>query len=455
MLGNSWIGQVANGHYETEIVPLKLQNGTGNCFEGQGFLTWTNTDGVRIEALTTGTGNLLSQCGKAPCPPGQILPDEYFLQLEGETRNGQSVSIKRILPDDYHIYAGHSLVAWRIRQPNVLSTTVIEDSVGATSRTRCTELLLPVEDFHWPRSSDTTYDNPHFGSHLCKRDWLESECSGVNIAAQQLNPTTARVRIDYSDEKAAPVESGVGLAFSFLVGRRVAALAEESVNGTIIRRVIYLPQRRKTKSRFPRPLRNDPRLDGDCENLFSSSVNFFCTEQGREVGSLLCMCLDSTDSTFTSHALVICVALESLIKLLAPHVFTTQTLSDEQKAELLSCIRSMGLGERVVNRFSGFSGRMDELSPKNLLRAWADKGLLGISKEDVQAWDRLRNRAAHGAVLLAGGDYAERQKEITALDRIKNVLNKLILNAMKYEGHFFDLNEISPKPFAGADLSAI
>ena len=114
----------------------------------------------------------------------------------------------------------------------------------------------------------------------------------------------------------------------------------------------------------------------------------------------------------------------------------------------------MKLDARVVNRFHGFMSKMDVVSPKNTLREWAAGNILGITDADVKAWARLRDPAAHGKLLLAGTD-ANDQKDLTALHRMRNLVNKMLLHAMRYEGQFYDYSDWNAKPFPCADPSML
>jgi len=170
MLSVGWLSEIAAGHFETEIVPLAMTDGYGDRFEGKGLLTWTKNEGVRVEAWTDGAALLLASLGRAPCAPGELIPDEFYLRLEGQTRSGEDVVIARITREDYNVHTGHSTVVWRIPQKSVFSSVSIVSRPSSAPRHSRTELLMSPVLLDWPRASDTTYENPHFATSSSARD---------------------------------------------------------------------------------------------------------------------------------------------------------------------------------------------------------------------------------------------------------------------------------------------
>ncbi|MCD4727918.1 MAG: hypothetical protein K8R46_09665, partial [Pirellulales bacterium] len=79
--------------------------------------------------------------------------------------------------------------------------------------------------------------------------------------------------------------------------------------------------------------------------------------------------------------------------------------------------------------------------------------VLGIEIADVDAWNRLRNRAAHGRLLMDGDSKIDMQKHLNALNRVENIVNKLLLNAMQYEGKYYDHADRQVKQFTCVPLT--
>ncbi len=156
MLNVSWLEKIASGNYEAELVNLTLTNGYGDRFDGHGKLSWTIKDGLQIDAWTDGAEILLKKyCSRIPCPPGQIIPDKYYLCLDGQTLNKETLVIERILPDssDYNITAGCPKVVWKIPQSSVMCNISITSKNGSIHQAAQTELLLNPVILSWPRKS--------------------------------------------------------------------------------------------------------------------------------------------------------------------------------------------------------------------------------------------------------------------------------------------------------------
>jgi hypothetical protein len=305
----------------------------------------------------------------------------------------------------------------------------------------------------WPRASATTYDNPQFGSSHSAFDWLEYKYTGGEVVARTIGNDCVLARLTCSTTGDPHDILPISLAFGFLTGTRVQVLAKEMNDGHSITRALCLPARGQARNRFSPPLSDHPQFRAYCEPMLSRATEFFSTDVGKRAGNLLHMCHSSTGSTFTIHALVVCVVLESLVKLLVRRATTRKSsITEQQKDKIISSIEEIGLSSRTVDRFKGFIGKLDEVSPKNQLHSWAEQEVLGIDREDVKAWDRLRNRAAHGRLLMDGTSRPEEQITWTALRRVKNIVNKLLLNAMQYEGNYYDYAECQMKGFACTSL---
>jgi len=453
MLNVSWLEKIASGNFETELVKLTLTNGYGDRFEGHGQLTWTTKDGVQVDAWTDGIEILFKRYeGRSPCLPRQIIPSEYYLRLEGQTFHQETVVIERIFPNDYTINTAYPTVPWKILQHNVLSEVSITDRNVSIYQSAQTELLLNPVVLSWPRESNTICDNPHFPINSSIHDWLEFDFSGGHVVAKQLKGDLVKVRLDSVAHGDPMASFAVSLAFGFISGRSIKIIAEERRDEQAVTKMIYYPARDRTKNRFSPPLSNDPRMRTECESLLSKATKFFCTDIGRQAGDLLRICHISANSTFTNQALVFCVIFEGLVKLLVPKRQLEKSICTEQKNEIIACLKRIMLDKGTIERFSGFIGKMDEVSSSNNLHVWASNGLMGITRDDVRAWNKLRHPAAHGQLLMDGKNIADKQENIYAMDRVKNLLNKLFLNAMEYEGRYYDYAEYKIKTFTPAKL---
>ena len=444
-----FVDEIAAGSFEMNLVTLKLANGRGETYQGQGHLTWTRKDGAHVQALTDGAGFLLQQSifGKQPCLKGQLIPPDYYLRLDGTNQGGDTITIGRISPGDSEVHFGHPSVAWRIQPSSIMGPIWISGDFPTAGRPAASEMLFSPGLDLWARTSTTTYDNPHFGTVSGSCDWLEADCTFGTIFGNKLDNNDALVRVEFKKEAPSNIAIAIGLAFSFVSGRTNNVFASEMFNDGRVVRMLQDPSRFGEPGRFPAPLAPDLRFSRFREPLLAKATDFYLTDTGRKAGNLLFMCQSVGRSPFTIQALVSSVALESLLKLFGRGESTSTSISDEQTLKILSCVREVGCDERLAARVEGLLNRPDEPSAKNILHEWALRGVLDVAVDDVQAWSRLRNRTAHGRVLWTSSmAMPAKQSELNRLRRVQNLINKLFLNAMQYEGEYFDYVACEPRP---------
>src|SRR5687767_5056594 len=76
--------------------------------------------------------------------------------------------------------------------------------------------------------------------------------------------------------------------------------------------------------------------------------------------------------------------------------------------------------------------------PVDTLRDWADRGILGITAEDIEAWSRTRNPAAHAGLVAPTKDRDETQVLLNRYHRVLNMLNRIVLQLIGYTGQYTD-----------------
>ena len=150
------------------------------------------------------------------------------------------------------------------------------------------------------------------------------------------------------------------------------------------------------------------------EQLLSIATNFFADENNQYVLNMLHACIDSADNTFTTQSMVLGAATEGLMK-------------------------------RLCNE--------PRLKVSTKLKSWGEKSLLDIDAKDEVAWRELRNLSAHGDFVLS--DRGDLQKRVSQMGRLQNLLVKIMLQLMQYEGDFFNHHSGNQEPFPKADLEEL
>src|SRR5439155_16941668 len=116
-------------------------------------------------------------------------------------------------------------------------------------------------------------------------------------------------------------------------------------------------------------------------------------------------CWDTADNALPRRLAVTGICVEGLLGI--PPAPTDGRASDAT-AELTAAKSAFeawlngppeGLTARLVARLCGLVGMLGQRRPIDVLREWQERGLLGVSKADVEAWQNPRNPSAHGKLL--------------------------------------------------------
>lgn len=449
-----WLKDIEDGHFAADLIPLELSGSFGKRFNGQGRLVWTRDD-IRIEAATDGGDELLRDLMSGiPVKPGQLLPADYYLRLSGTTRDGWEVVIERLDSHCHSTVSGHPSAVWQFGKSEINSWVHFHATNTSDKLKGVSEALMgPNELRSWPRSSETVYSNPHFGVKGAQFDWLEFECDFGQVAAQKRDSGLIRLRIEHDGQLTLSNIDAVRMAFSYLGGKMLSLLALESWGEDRKKRVLPTTSHSKRRNRFHSPLDHDGNAVAFYERFLARMSSLFSTTRGQHIANLLYACEDSVDNTFTTSAMVLCSSIEAIIEPYAKPAQTGTVLTKSQKKRVVELLETEGFSEEVLKRIAGLLGMLDQVSVKNVLRSWVDSGKLGITVDDIKAWGHLRNRAMHGRLLMEHADVDRRQEDVSASQRVTNLLNKLILNEAGYEGKYFDYTSWEYTDFVPEDLS--
>ena len=107
--------------------------------------------------------------------------------------------------------------------------------------------------------------------------------------------------------------------------------------------------------------------------------------------------------------------------------------------------RAAGFSPQFLNRLNGLTGMFSNLSANEIFRDWVSRGVLGVTREDFQAWSDTRHPSAHGR-LAAAGSQDELQTRVFRHARVQNLLNKILLQLMGYTGVYIDYAQPGDPP---------
>lgn len=436
-----WIEKIEQGDYELILTTLELKAGDASTYKGNGTVSWTRAKGSEIRATTDGGIMPFHHWASTMPAMGQLFDAGHFLALQAKTREGDNVSIGRMHPGAWNVSTQHEPVFWRFRDGDLLSPIVIEQEHGG-GHAKCSSLLLKTRlKGIWPLETNTTNDNECFPLDKSEKDWVKYECS-LGIVAAQAREHNTLVQISGGEA----IEDGrlvdaICLAFSFMTGRMVNAVALQRHHDGKQTNVLYRPWAAPRNNHLHLPLHDEPALWGNIPAMLASLTDFFLTEESKEISTLLYACLDAADNTFTTRALVLSAAVEGVARCLGikseAREGDAESKLDERIDAVAKCLEEGGLAS-WTRRVSGFlRSRIKRPTANDVLHQWAKKALIGITHEEIECWKAVRHPTAHGDALI-GHSRQQVQENSTNFTRVNNLLNKLILQVSGYKGKFYD-----------------
>jgi hypothetical protein len=446
-----------DGRFEAELLDLQLACGNGSTFTGQGMLAWDATEGIRVEAITDGGGELIQSAFTDTAQPGELLRAKDYLQLNAHTQSGDAVCIERVMHVGSHANTNSPHVVWKWSRGDVLGPVTFEQPPLPSEYAiePVVEMLLqPLSLRFLPERSTITDDNPHFGYRSFLFDWIQVTVGTTTFVARKHGDATVRVRVHPIAPEHRNIVGAIRLAFSFLAGGTVGLLATESKEGTRTTLRIHRAAAASTNV-FAPPLGWGRELVGEFAPLLSKAVEFFMSKEGVKVASLLGTCWDTVDNSFTTQSAIAGAALEGIIGIVKGRTSPVSLISDVQEERLNDFLTAENYSDAFINRLKGSLGAMKHPNVKHIITDWHTRGVLDVSDEDARAWGSIRHPAAHGCSSNQGTTPDEFQENLHCLSRVHNLINKIVLQAMGYNGKFFDYAVWRVRDFPLADPSAL
>ena len=95
------------------------------------------------------------------------------------------------------------------------------------------------------------------------------------------------------------------------------------------------------------------------------------------------------------------------------------------------------MSSEVIGRVNAALSLINDPNGANAISKFCKEGTYGFGETDLEAW-RKRNKPAHGSFSLVGLEFEQRTVAVRNRDRIRNMVNKLMLNAIGYAGLYYD-----------------
>jgi hypothetical protein len=443
---DDWMSVLESGKYETLLRDLTISRPGGEMHRGVGLLTWGEDDGVDFVAETEHDGDPFSLV--SPFQLGQIIPAKEQYRLTATVPSGWHLETSAFVTSPSIDFAG-GLSTWTHK----CRALTLSRPLNSDFKPSLLALVKPLKQFVYPKLSEIHDDNPYFGRTRKLSDWFEHEGSFGRVVVRRSGAESALVLIkgEIDQDQFETALESVRLAFSFVEGRSVQVVGYQALACNEQRRRIY-PKLSTTEGTFVPVLM--AMYGGGREPygpLLCRAIDFFHTETEKAYSDQLRMCWAMSDSYASQRAFAACAAVESLVQKVnqvSPELGSKEIRAQEVIRRYLSNPRKK-LDQSFVHRIDSFFAAMKRSTPKDILQGWSESGFLGTEEADLKAWGELRNRVSHGHLHfhVPEKEFPELSRRFKSLARVQNMVNKLVLLAMGYEGYYFDYAKYMPSTF--------
>lgn len=441
-----WLHILLGGTFEVALPMLKLVQGASAEFRGSGRVVWQGNAEVRVLAATDGAEALIEGYGRSGVTLGQLVPHETFVSATGRTQEGWDASTSPVPLDGYKVHGDSPHVIWDFASPGLSLSRPTPQ--GAERRQRVLRGVLGPPPKDWIRATETEVRNEYFGGRSWKLDWLQARTSFGLVAARQRSDQwfEVQIAIDRTPPRGEGLEIlwAVARAFGFILGRRLVIRGFEDLLPDLETRNLAFFDREPTKNSLPLPLGSGSAYRDHVEVLLGRAIDFFMTERGEQVARHLYLCWDTADDAFPTRLAVAGICVEALLRMAAEGSEDSDrgyTERDKAAIEEWLTANNASLSKRFVKRLRGFIGALDHRRPVDILWEWQRSGRLGVTAEDIYAWEKTRNPAAHGSLAGRAPERTELQLQLSRLYRVFNLMNRIVLELIGFEGQYVDYSK--------------
>lgn len=443
---DNWIDVLLRGSYELGLPELAITRGGERLCAGGGHLSWSGGSRLRVRAVTDGadlTRTILDDFGNNISRVGRLIPRDQFVVLSGWTREGWEVTTPPNLMDGCSMSWQTDRVVWDYEAGGM---RICRRTEGSYDHGRSIRAVFSPSPEHWTRGTTTRVENPHFGGTASQLDWVQAETSFGVVAARRRGDDRFEVyiRVDQppAREGTLALLSAVSVAFGVLVGRRVSVLGYEEIAETSQTRDLSAVDVRPGDRVYQPPFGRH-QCDAELEAWLTRAIDYFLTEQGLEVARHLLFCWETAGALILTRQTVFSICLEGLVRLAARREglpVADPVRRDVQAARDWLDASREGVTTEFANRMSGFLGSVlsAERRTIDVLRDWQSRSILGVSREDVEAWRLIRHPAAHGSMIGREWEFEELDEEVVQLTRLNNLVNRIVLQLAGYRGRYID-----------------
>lgn len=431
---NNWIDTLLRGTLEIPLPTLSLTKGN-QTFLGSGRLSWKVGARVRVQAATEKSNATWGDFLNAPAA-GTLTPHSMYISVAGKNQGGWDVqTIPARGGPEIDMELPHLI--WEFESPG------LSLSKPSTSEERMLRVLFGASP-EWTRGTETEVKNEFFGDSWAELDWLLVECSIGRVAARRRSPEWFEARVMFNEKASASdgleVVNAISRAFGFLLGRRVLVQGHEDDSKGIATKTLR-ETAKPTSNTLLEPLGTGMAYSSGAELLLGKLIDFFLTDHGKSVASHLYLCWDTLDNALPTRLAVASICVEGLLGIVSPGRNDQPTDEVLRGAAILKewlDSNPEGLTQPMNARIRGFIGQLKQKRAIDVLRDWQTREILGVTKDDVDAWKKTRDLSAHAKLITPASDREELQSRMSRLHRIQSLMNRIVLQLAGYRGRYVD-----------------
>lgn len=437
-----WLDILLRGTYEASLPTLTVTSEEIGTLTGSGQISWGGDSEIRIQAVTNGGDTLTNLLFGRLATPGHLVSHSTFLTFSGRTQQGWELTADQVPRNGYRTHINLPDVVWDL---GISGITFRHESLSPTGRSL--RILMGPLPPQWVRITETDISNEVFGHRAACMDWLTTTCSIGRVSARQRSNEWFEVQV--LPNKGVPMcETNVACtaiarAFAFILGRRCMIRGYEEINETSKTHRLNAYYPKTTRNTLLQPLGWQLEFMQNVERLLGMAIDFFLTELGERVAPYLHLCWDTADNYHLTRLAISSICVEGILHVATAKMGPMQPQADPADlAAFQSWLNSSpaGFSEQFLNRLNGLGGMFGKLSANEIFRDWISRGVLGITQDDFEAWKAIRHPSAHGRLTDAGSQ-DELQTRVFRHDRVQNLLNKIVLQLMKYTGAYIDYSQ--------------
>jgi len=296
-------------------------------------------------------------------------------------------------------------------------------------------------------------NNPIFGFESYE-EWFKLELDGACLGLVKNEADSCHLAVWTKEEVEFSLEDYAEAflqALSFRFGRRIELLAYTKNEGMLKETKLRKHSQKSSEFYPPFPTGSDrlrPGMGKGENDLLRKATLFFLNKDHKVILSSHASCWDSTTNYFSNKSLIAGVAVERLADNILnlpsfEEFIKEQKEFDNFKSSLVKVIDSSDdlkgnkFTKRIVNSISSISF----LSPKDKIRKVGNKLKIEITEEEIKAWGDMRPPLAHGRGYYNLENQDEWQEKLDLLASTANIINKLVLALIRYEGPFADYSQ--------------